>query len=186
MSTASEGVRRYSCFFKKLSALRVLDYGTGTMRNAVYLSREGFRVVAADLPEQVARLSHSPALQYAERLLPVEALSESHLDVDVVLSTYVFNIIMDHAGRDLYVRNTVGNLRPGGYLLMETRCPRLSERCSLACRDYFTSTCSKTLTHEELDALFNPYGMRRVSHYYRSHAVVAMYRKNPALLSPPL
>ncbi|MCM0081447.1 class I SAM-dependent methyltransferase [Geomonas sp. Red32] len=186
MSTASEGVRRYSRFFKKQSALRVLDYGTGTMRNAIYLSREGFHVVAADLPDQVARLSGAPALEYVERLLPVEVLAESHLNVDVVLSTYVFNIIMDHASRDLYVRNIVANLRPGGYLLMETRCPRLSERCSLACHDYFTSTCSKTLTHEELDALFNPYGMRRISHYYRSHAVVAMYRKNPTLLPPPL
>ena len=38
------------------------------------------------------------------------------------------------------------------------------------------SDSSKTLTHEELDALRNPHGLRRISHYYRSHAVSAIYQ----------
>ncbi|HEY3491188.1 MAG TPA: hypothetical protein VGK27_13860 [Candidatus Deferrimicrobiaceae bacterium] len=43
MVPAAESVRRYSRFFKKRNVSRVLDYGTGKMRNAVYLSNEGFR-----------------------------------------------------------------------------------------------------------------------------------------------
>jgi tellurite methyltransferase len=177
MSRASESVRRYSNFFKKQSAFRVLDYGTGTLRNAVYLSQQGFRVHAADLPEQVARLQGCPALSRIEQLLAVEELPESKLEVDLVLSTYVFNIIMNHADRRAYLENVVANLKPGGYLLMEVRCPRLGERCGLSCQDYFSCVdCSKTLTHEELDALLNPHGLRRISHYYRSHAVAAIYQ----------
>lgn len=155
----------------------VLDYGTGTMRNAVYLAREGFNVYAADLPEQVEKLRDCPALQHVERLLATDELSGSNLNVDLVLSTYVFNIIMDSAGRHTYLENTVANLKPGGYLLIEVRCRKPQEQCDTACADYFSCPeCSKTLTHEELDALMNPHGLRRISHYYRSHAVAAIYR----------
>jgi hypothetical protein len=40
----SINVRRYSRFFKSQHAMDVLDYGTGTMRNAVYMAQEGFSV----------------------------------------------------------------------------------------------------------------------------------------------
>lgn len=177
MSTASESVRRYTRFFKTQAALKVLDYGAGTLRNAVYLAQEGFRVHAADLPEQVERLHGCPALRHIEQLLAVDELSRSRLNVDLVLSTYVFNIIMNQTDRSAYLSNVVANLRPGGYLLMEVRCRRLSERCDSACQDYFSCTeCSKTLSHQELDALLNPFGLRRISHYYRPHAVAAVYQ----------
>ncbi|MBJ6725154.1 class I SAM-dependent methyltransferase [Geomesophilobacter sediminis] len=177
MSVPSESIRRYSLFFKKQSALKVLDYGTGTLRNAVYLSRQGFRVHAADVPEQLERLQGCPALKQIEQLLAVDELRKSALNVDLVLSTYVFNIIMSREERRLYIENIAANLRPGGFLLMEVRCPRLDERCGPACEDFFScDTCSKTLTHEELDTLLNPVGLRRISHYYREHALAAVYQ----------
>lgn len=176
MSSASESVRRYSQFFKKQSAWRVLDYGAGTLRNSVYLAQQGFHVHAADLPEQLEKLQGCAALRYVEQLLAVEELPASRLEVDLVLSTYVFNIIMSQADRREYLDNVVANLKPGGFLLMEVRCPNLLERCSLTCKDYFCDSCSKTLTHEELDAVLSPHGLRRISHYYRSHAVAAVYR----------
>jgi tellurite methyltransferase len=178
MGTAAESVRRYCRFFKTQQATDVLDYGTGTMRNAIFLAQEGFSVFAADLPEQIEKLRNCPALMHVERLLATDELPESNLNVDVVLSTYVFNIIMDSAGRHTYLANAVANLKPGGYLLMEVRCRKPNERCDTTCRDYFACTeCSKTLTHEELDTLMTPHGLRRISHYYRSHAVSAIYQK---------
>jgi cyclopropane fatty-acyl-phospholipid synthase-like methyltransferase len=177
MVAVAESVRRYSRFFKKQHAMDVLDYGTGTMRNAVYLAQEGFSVYAADLPEQVEKLRNCPALMHVERLLATNELPQSKLNVDLVLSTYVFNIIMNSAERHAYLDNVVANLKPGGYLLMEVRCPNPQKRCDLACADYFScAECSKTLTHEELDTLLNPHGLRRISHYYRSHAVAAIYK----------
>lgn len=177
MAAVAESVKRYRRFFEHRHATDVLDYGTGTMRNALYLAREGFSVYAADLPEQVERLRDCPALVHIERLLATDELPHSRLNVDLVLSTYVFNIIMDSAGRDTYLRNAVANLKPGGYLLMEVRCRKPGERCDATCADYFAcAECSKTLTHQELDLLLEPHGLRRISHYYRSHAVAAIYQ----------
>ncbi len=177
MAAVAESIKRYSRFFKTQQAMDVLDYGTGTMRNAVYLAQEGFNVYAADLPEQVNKLRGCPALMYIERLLATDELPQSNLNVDLVLSTYVFNIIMNSAERHAYLDNAVANLKPGGYLLMEVRCRQPQVSCDSACRDYFSCTeCSKTLTHEELDGLLTPHGLRRISHYYRSHAVAAIYQ----------
>jgi len=178
MSTVAESVRRYSRFFRLQQAMQVLDYGTGTMRNAVYLAQQGFSVYAADLPEQVEKLRGCPALMHIERLLATDELPSSNLNVDVVLSTYVFNIIMNSAGRHTYLDNAVTNLKAGGYLLMEVRCRQPHESCGSACRDFFScAECAKTLTHSELDELMAPHGLRRISHYYRSHAMSALYQK---------
>jgi tellurite methyltransferase len=177
MAAVAESVKRYSRFFKTRHAMEVLDYGTGSMRNAVYLAEQGFSVYAADLPEQVAKLRNCPAVMHVERLLATEELPQSNLNVDLVLSTYVFNIIMDSFERHMYLENAVANLKPGGYLLMEVRCRNLQERCDTTCKDCFASAeCSKTLTHEELDAFLTPHGLSRISHYYRSHAVAAIYQ----------
>lgn len=178
MAIVAESIRRYSTFFSKRQATHVLDYGTGTMRNALFMAKQGFRVIAADLPEQVARLQGCAAVSHIERLLATDELPTSQLNVDLVLSTYVFNIIMDSSERDIYAKNVVANLKHGGYLLIEVRCRNVQERCDMACRDYFScAECSKTLTHDELDMILNPHGLRRISHYYRSHAVSAIYQK---------
>jgi hypothetical protein len=149
------------------------------MRNALFMADQGFTVYAADLPEQIDRLRSYPKVNRIERLLATDELPDSGLNVDLVLSTYVFNIIMKSSERYEYVKNAVANLKPGGYLLMEVRCRKPHERCDTTCAEYFAcADCSKTLTHEELDALLNPHGLRRISHYYRSHAVSAIYQYN--------
>jgi cyclopropane fatty-acyl-phospholipid synthase-like methyltransferase len=178
MAIVAESVRRYSAFFRIRQATKVLDYGTGTMRNALFMANQGFTVFAADIPEQIARLRGCPAVAHVERLLATDELTDSRLNVDVVLSTYVFNIIMESGARDTYLHNAALNLKPGGYLLMEVRCRKPQVQCDTTCADYFScGECSKTLTHEELDHLLNPHGLRRISHYYRSHAVSAIYQK---------
>lgn len=178
MAIVAESVRRYSSFFRKRQAINVLDYGTGTMRNALYMANQGFKVFAADLPDQIAKLRGGTASRQMERLLVTDELPDSCLNVDLVLSTYVFNIIMESSGRNIYLKNAVANLKPDGYLLMEVRCRKPQERCDTTCSDYFScGECSKTLTHEELDTLLNPHGLKRISHYYRSHAVSAIYQK---------
>jgi hypothetical protein len=178
MANVAESIRRYSVFFRKQQAVNVLDYGTGTMRNALFMANQGFKVFAADLPEQIDKLRDCSGLCHIERLLDTDELTNSQLNVDLVLSTYVFNIIMESSHRHEYLNNAVANLKTGGYLLMEVRCRKLQERCDATCIDNFScAECSKTLTHEELDALLNPHGLKRISHYYRSHAVSAIYQK---------
>ena len=178
MSRVAESIRRYNTFFKKRQVTNVLDYGTGTMRNTHFLAGQGFKVYAADLPEQVAKLKNNPATRSVERLLESGELPDTRLNVDLVLSTYVFNIIMDYGERNRYLRNAVANLKQGGYLLMEVRCRKPQQGCGEQCGDYFSCVeCAKTLSHQELDQLLNPHGLRRISHYYRNHALSAIYVK---------
>ena len=178
MAIVAESIRRYSTFFRKSLATSVLDYGTGNMRNALYMANQGFKVFAADLPDQINKLRGGPGLIHIERLLDTGELSDSKLNVDLVLSTYVFNIIMESSQRYEYLANVVANLKTDGYLLMEVRCRKPHDRCDTTCMDYFScAECSKTLTHLELDILLNPHGLKRISHYYRSHAVSAIYQK---------
>ena len=99
--------------------------------------------------------------------------------MDLVVSTYVFNIIPEYEEQRRYLANAVQNLRPGGYLLMEVRCPREGSVCGAGCSHYFKCpNCAKSYTHTELDLLLNPFGLRRISHYYRRTAVAAIYTKS--------
>jgi SAM-dependent methyltransferase len=178
MSQTAVSVRRYSRFFKKSGATKVLDYGTGTMRNALYLAEQGFKVYAADLPEQVAALVPCPAVQRLAGLLDTKQLCMSRLNVDLVISTYVFNIILKFEEQHQYVANAVRNLRPGGYLLIEVQCRREGSVCGVDCSHFFKCpTCAKTYTHTELDLLLQPFGLHRISHYYRRRALAAIYQQ---------
>jgi len=121
MTRAAASITRYSGCFRQSRTHTVLDYGAGTLRNALFLARHGFTVYAADLPEQaVIQRGRSDARQLAG-LLNIGELQESGLGVDLVLSTYVFNIIMENAEQRRYLDKVVANLRPGGYLLINMR-----------------------------------------------------------------
>lgn len=178
MTTAAASIVRYSRFFRQSRADTVLDYGAGTLRNALYLAQHGFTVYAADLPEQAEIQRGRPDAQQLAGILDVGELENSRLGVDLVLSTYVFNIIMENAEQRRYLDNVVANLRPGGYLLIEVRCRQQETECSPSCSHHFKCAgCAKTFTHEELDCLITPHGFRRISHYYRQHAVAAIYQR---------
>ena len=60
MAMAASSVIRYCRFFEKQNVTRVLDYGAGTLRNALYLTNQGFSVYAADIPEQVKVVAMTP------------------------------------------------------------------------------------------------------------------------------
>jgi tellurite methyltransferase len=179
MTKAAASITCYSGFFRKRKADTVLDYGAGTLRNALYLAQHGFKVYAADLPEQVAVQRVHPIAQRLAGLLEVGELEQSKLGVDLVLSTYVFNIIMENSEQRRYLDNVVANLRLGGYFLIEVRCRHQETTCSANCNHYFKcANCAKTFTHDELDSVITPYGFRRISHYYRHHAVAAVYQRS--------
>lgn len=182
MTTAAGSILRYTGFFRKSKAETVLDYGAGTLRNSLYLARHGFTVYAADLPEQTQIQRCRPDARQLAGVLDVAELERSRLGVDLVLSTYVFNIIMENVEQHRYLDNVVANLRPGGYLLIEVRCRQQDAECSPACSRHFKcASCAKTFSHQELDSLITPYGFRRISHYYRQHAVSAIYQRHGAV-----
>jgi tellurite methyltransferase len=176
MTKAAISVERYSRFFRQRQVASVLDYGTGTLRNALYLIDQGYRVYAADLPEQVKALRSHPEVHRLAGLLDVRELERSRLGVDLVLSTYVFNIIVQKEKRRRYLDNVAANLKPGGFFLMEV-CARHDENgCNSACTYFKCDSCARTYTHLQLDRLLNPYGFERLCHYYNNLSVAAIYR----------
>jgi len=177
MSIPATGVVRYSRFFSLRHVDTVLDYGAGTLRNALYLAGQGFKVYAADVPEQVKVLQAHPGAGALAGILEVGDLMRSRLGVDLVLSTYVFNIIVTRAQRGCYLDNAVANLRPGGYFLLEVNSRRDEFECGSTLHHYLgCDDKGKSYTHQELDRLLVPYGFRRICHYYSSHALAAVYR----------
>ena len=177
MAATAVSVSRYKRFFQQKKLLSVLDYGAGTLRNSTYLAEEGFRVYAADIPAQVERILEMSGHERLAGVLATDQLECSHLDVDLVLSSYVFNIIPDGSGKSRYLKNIVLNLRPEGYLLIEVRCRIESSNCDGGCsHGHKCPSCVKTYSHQELDEMLSPYGFKRISHYYRKHAVAVLYQ----------
>lgn len=178
MTKAATSVLRYSRFFSLQDIDTVLDYGTGTLRNALYLVDQGFTVYAADVPQQVKALQSHPELHRLARLMKVGDLKQSRLGVDLVISTYVYNIIIRRSQRERYLANVVANLRPGGYLLMELSCRRDGAEIDDPSLEHYLhcDINSMNYTHHDLDRILAPIGFERVSHYYSSHAVAAIYQ----------
>ena len=177
MTAVADSVARYCQFFSWSHVDTVLDYGAGTMRNALYLAQKGFRVYAADIAEQVKVLRSHPGAHRLAGLLDVGELAQSRLSVDLVVSTYVFNIITQKVQRHRYLENVVANLRPGGYLLMEVCCRRDELACNSVFRHYFDcDDAARSYTHQELDRLFASYQLARICHRYSNHALAAIYR----------
>lgn len=177
MIKAATSVIRYTRFFRLAKVDRVLDYGAGLLRNALYLMEQGFHVYAADVPEQVKVLSSHPEAGRLAGLLQVGELPQARLGVDLVLSTYVFNIIATRAQRKQYLDNVAANLRPGGFFLIEVNSRPDDMRCGSVLHHYLScDDNAKRYSHQELDSLLIPYGFERICHYYSSHALAAVYR----------
>jgi len=179
MATAAAGsLRRYNRFFLQRGIRTVLDYGAGTLRNARFLAEQGFSVYAADIPEQLERILRMSANATLSGVLDVGDLECAFLEADLVLSTYVLNIIPDGSEKWRYLRDVTLNLRNGGLLLVEARCRREDEACGNGCGNHGKCpSCIKTYSHEELDLLVTPFGFSRISHYYRRHALAVLYEK---------
>jgi len=181
MALAAESIRRYSRFFRNSDVRTVLDYGAGNLRNAGFLANQGFTVFAADIPEQVARIARMAGAIGLAGVLDTGELSRTGLGADLVVSTYVLNIIPEGSEKWRYLKNIELNIRPGGYLLIEVRCRREDGSCGSTCAHQMTCPgCVKTYSHDELDRLVAPFGFRRMSHYYRKHALAVIYRKEDA------
>jgi tellurite methyltransferase len=177
MSSVAKSVELYAPFFKSRKTRKILDYGAGKLRNALFLTKAGFRVYAADVPEQVRWIRTCGAADELAGVLDTDQLCRSRLNADLVVSTYVFNIITGSGDKSRYLRNITRNLRPGGYLLIEVCCRKESGECGRGCSRYLKCpSCAKTYSHEELDNLVRPFGFRRVCFYYRRRALAAVYQ----------
>ncbi|MBU5612957.1 class I SAM-dependent methyltransferase [Geomonas azotofigens] len=178
MIRPASSVIRYTRFFRLAKVRRVLDYGAGLLRNALYLTDEGFQVFAADVPGQVKALAAHPEAGRLAGLLTVGGLAQAGLGVDLVVCTFVFNILATRNLKKQYLENVVANLRRGGYLLIEvnSRYPD-TVFCGSMLRHYYSCDGSaRSYSHDELDRQLASFGFERLCHYYSGHALAAVYR----------
>lgn len=102
---------------------RIVDAGSGTGRNLVYLLREGYDVCAADADpdaiDAVRHLARSLAPQLPDsnfRVEPVEHMTFADAAADVVISSAVLHFARDDRQFHRMVREMWRVLQPGGLL----------------------------------------------------------------------
>lgn len=103
--------------------MRIVDAGSGSGRNLVYLLRAGYEVFAADANrisiEAVRRLAAAlaptlPATNF--RVEPIESMTFPDAFADVVLSSAVLHFARDDGQFAAMLRGTWRVLKPGGLL----------------------------------------------------------------------
>ncbi|MBJ6752453.1 class I SAM-dependent methyltransferase [Geomonas anaerohicana] len=177
MIRPASSVTRYARYFRFAQVHSVLDYGAGLLRNALYLTEEGFQVYAADVPERVKALAAHPQAGQLAGLLTVGELAQAKLAVDLVVCTFVFNILATRSRKKQYLDNVVANLRPGGLFLIEVNSREEEPACGSVLQHYYSCDGgAKSYSHDELDRQLAPFGFERICHYYSSHALAALYR----------
>jgi len=146
----ANSLKKYLPLFEKQKSKVVLDYGSGNLRNAIFLHRRGYRVYAVDFPNR----TKIHALPRLTCVLP-EELPDVDVNADIALCTFVLNLI-DAPNRIPVLETIAAKMVKGGYLLIET----------------------KGFTLIELDQLIIPRGFIRIHSQYGRYTQIALYRNS--------
>ena len=114
----------YAAIAEELGATRVLDVGCGTGTFALLLAERGLEVIGVD--PAGASLAVAQAKPGAERVRWIHGDATALPALRVDLATMTGNVaqaIADEADWDGTLRGVFDSLRPGGYLVFETRDP---------------------------------------------------------------
>ncbi len=137
--SAAVSVQTLVSYWKKHQVNNVLDYGAGNLRNACFLKEQGFNVVIVETPEHLRKIK-AKICRYHFPEVVSDAVSQFHMNMDLVIANFVLNIIENFEDRKKFVANVYHNLKGGGFFLAEVK-----EK-----RNWYQE---KGLTEEELDLL---------------------------------
>lgn len=143
---------KYLPLFQKQIGKVALDFGSGNLRNSIFLHRLGFEVYAVDLPHHV-RFHPMPKLNC---ITPGD-LCDLYCKIDVALCTFVLNLISPQQ-RISFFDTIASKMKKGGYLLIET----------------------KNLSLFDLDALTIPRGFARVHNQTGRYTHIVLYQYTEA------
>lgn len=114
------GVADVAAELKKKGQTKVLDFGAGKLRNAIYLLGKGFQVWAVEFKDCFQTPAGERCLTQAEgykkfflKKWPDEFL-ECDFDVDAVFLINVANVVPEEADRRRIVAECIKRLRSGG------------------------------------------------------------------------
>lgn len=141
-------LKKYVPLFERNKGKVVLDFGSGNLRNSLYLHRKGYEVYAVDLPQKM-KINCLPRLTC---MLP-EEITCLKSKIDVTICTFVFNIISE-SERNRFLTTIADKMSPGGFFLLET----------------------KGFSLARLDSMIIPKGFVRV-HYERGrYTIIVLYQ----------
>lgn len=150
-------------YLKANGIYRVLDYGAGKMRNSFYLAERGFCVVATDCyPPIYFEQSCNKVTWVAKEVITAGILKK----MDLVLCNFVINILDTANDRKKLMCEITEQLRPGGYLLLETRENRNGAGKTAKC----------ALTRIELDGLAKNNGFTAVMFLRGRSSLAVLYK----------
>ncbi len=144
----ARSLEKYMPLFDRQEKKTVLDYGSGNLRNSLYLNNRGYKVYAVDLPNRI-KLNSVPGLI----CLWPEELKKLKLKTAIVLCTFVLNLITDYERCEV-MEVIAEKIMPGGYFLIET----------------------KGLSQFELDMMTIPRGFMRIDRQAGRYTHIALYQ----------
>ena len=95
----------------------VLDYGAGKLRNSLFLSEKEINLYATDLDVQILKWQKNEKINF----LSLDDLKDYENFFDVVLLTFVLNVIVEDNERIEILENIRKVLKKNGILIAETR-----------------------------------------------------------------
>lgn len=98
---------------------KILDYGSGRLRNAKYLRSKGLNVSVIDTDFQIQRATSEDLTEY-ENVYTVETYEPSE-NFDSVLCSFVLNVIPTSQEREGVLNNIYDSLKEEGQLFLEVR-----------------------------------------------------------------
>ena len=98
----------------------VLDYGAGKLRNSLFLSQKEINLYATDLDVQILKWEKNEKINF----LFLDDLKDYENFFDVVLLTFVLNVIVEDEERIEILENIRKILKKDGILILETRSPK--------------------------------------------------------------
>lgn len=144
----ANSLERYISLFQRQKNKTVLDYGSGNLRNSIYLQNNGYDVYAVDLPHRT-KINCLPRLNC---ILP-EELDNLTSQFGLIICTFVLNLIKE-SERTYFLENLTKKVIDGGYLLIET----------------------KGFSLVELDRMFIPRGFYRINYEKGRYTIIVLYR----------
>jgi len=154
-------------FFKDNQVVKILDYGAGKLRNSIYLLKKGFEVYACDTESQIRKINYLIKANSLPYLIDESKLMSYKLNVDLVVSNYVLNIIDGDSEKLKYIRNTYFSLKQRGYFLLEVR--RRTEKTP--------NNCFQAFTKEEVNDFILNYNFEKIDDYSSNRSIIFLYQK---------
>jgi SAM-dependent methyltransferase len=191
------GLKDVAADLRKAGKKRVLDFGAGKLRNALYLlsRKDGFRVWAVEFKECYQKPAGKKALAKAKnhkgfflKKWPDEFLA-SNFEVDAVLLINVANVVPDETDRQRIVAECTKRLRKGGWFLWMSQFgephykPGVTKRLQAPDKGWFYSldkahqTYYKEFAIPDIKSYFDPHSYRELRKISAPHHRAFLFEK---------